>query len=223
MKTLARDWSAPLALVALSLVPIVAGSVRLAGLATGSSGTIEAARFAASPFPIALHIVSATPYCLLGAFQFSAGIRRRWPAWHRRAGRVHAVLGIVAALSGMWMAARYDIPASLQGGLLFAVRMAVGAVMAASIAVAVVAIVRRDVRGHEAWMVRAYALGQGAGTQVLVLGPGVLLFGEVLGPTRDLLMTVAWGINVGFAEYVIRRTRTARQETSSVTAAFQSG
>jgi hypothetical protein len=72
-------------------------------------------------------------------------------------------------------------------------------------------------------MVRAYALGQGAGTQVLVLGPGVLLFGEVLGPTRDLLMTVAWGINVGFAEYVIRRTRTARRETSSVTAAFQSG
>jgi hypothetical protein len=223
MRTLARDWSAPLALVALSLVPIVAGSVRLAGLATGSSAPTDDARFAASPFPFALHIVSATPYCLLGAIQFSAGLRRRWPAWHRRAGRVHAVLGIVAALSGMWMAARYDIPPSLQGALLFGVRMAVGAAMAASIAVAVVAIVRRDVAGHEAWMVRAYALGQGAGTQVLVLGPGVLLFGEVLGPTRDLLMTVAWGINVGFAEYVIRRTRTARRETSSVTAAFQSG
>lgn len=223
MKTLARDWSAPLALVALSLVPIVAGSVRLAGLATGSIGTTDDARFAACPFPFALHIVSASPYCLLGAFQFSAGIRRRWPAWHRRAGRVHAVLGIVAALSGMWMAARYDIPASLQGALLFGVRMAVGAAMAASIAVAVVAIVRRDVPGHEAWMVRAYALGQGAGTQVLVLGPGMLLFGEVLGPTRDLLMTVAWGINVVFAEYVIRRTRMARRKTSSVTAAFQSG
>lgn len=212
MSTTAHPWRLPLALVALSLVPVVAGSIRLAGLVTGGEVTPDAARFAASPLPVALHVASAAPYCLLGAFQFSSGLRRSWPAWHRRAGRVLGALGLLAALSGIWMAARYPIPASMQGPLLYGVRLAVGAAMAASIVLGVVAIRRRDVAGHEAWMIRAYALGQGAGTQVLVLGPGLLLFGEVLGPTRDLLMTLAWAINLAIAEHVIRRAPGARRD-----------
>ena len=223
MTTHAQLWRGPLALIALSLVPVIAGCVRLAGLATGAEVTPDSARFAASPLPIALHIASTTLYSLLGAFQFSAGFRRRWPVWHRRAGRVLAVFGILAALSGMWMAARYEIPASLQGPLLLGVRMAVGSAMAASIVIAVVAILRRDVARHEAWMIRAYALGQGAGTQVLVLGPGLLLFGNVLGLTRDLLMTLAWAINLAIAEQVIRRVPRERRDTATATAASQPG
>jgi hypothetical protein len=223
MTAKSRPWHVPLALVALSLVPVVAGSVRLAGLAAGAEVTPGTARFAASPFPIALHVGSATVYCLLGAFQFSGGLRRRWPAWHRRAGRLLAPLGVLAALSGMWMAARYEIPASLQGPLLLGVRMAVGSAMAASIAVALVAILRRDVAGHEAWMIRAYALGQGAGTQVLVLGPGLLLFGEVHGLARDLLMTLAWAINLAIAEHVIRRAPGARRGPAAPAAASLPG
>jgi uncharacterized membrane protein len=201
----ARHWRGPLALFALSLVPVIAGSFRLAGLATGAEVTPETARFAASPWPVTFHIASATPYCLLGAFQFSAGFRRRWPAWHRRAGRVLAASGLLAALSGVWMAVSYDIPAAMQGPLLLGVRIAVGLSMAAAIVLGVGAILRRDVAAHERWMIRAYALGQGAGTQVLVLGPGLLLFGDVLGLTRDLLMTLAWAINLAVAEHVIRR------------------
>ena len=201
----AHPWRGPIALVALSLVPVIAGSVRLVGLATGAEVTPETARFAASPFPFTLHIACAIPYCLLGALQFSAGFRRRWPAWHRRAGRVLAALGVLAAASGVWMAVSYDIPAAMQGPLLLVVRVAVGLSMAAAIVHAVGAILRRDVAAHERWMIRAYALGQGAGTQVLVLGPGVLVLGEVLGPTRDLLMTLAWVINLAVAELVIRR------------------
>lgn len=219
MTTRAGRWRGPLALVTLSLVPVIAGGARLGGLATGAGPTPETARFAASPLPIALHIASATLYCLLGAFQFSAGLRRRWPVWHRRAGRVLAASGVLAALSGVWMAAAYEIPAPMQGPLLLGVRMAVGAAMAASMVIAVAAIRRRDVAGHEAWMIRAYALGQGAGTQVLVLGPGVLLFGDVVGLTRDLLMTLAWAVNVGVAEYLVRRAPRARMEELPVTAA----
>jgi hypothetical protein len=215
----ARDWRGPLALVALSLVPAVAGSVRLSGLATGAEVTPDDARFAASPLPIVLHLASATPYGLLGAFQLSAGFRRRWPAWHRRAGRVLAVLGLLAALSGVWMTVRYEIPAALQGPLLLGVRSVVGAAMAASILLGVGAILRRDVAAHEAWMIRAYALGLGAGTQVLVLGPGLLLLGEVVGPTRDLLMTLAWAINLAVAERVIRRAPGPRREATLATAA----
>ena len=201
----AHTWRGPVALVALSLVPVIAGSVRLFGLATGAEVTPETARFAASPLPFALHIASAAPYCLLGAFQFSGGLRRRFPVWHRRAGRVLVGLGLAAALSGLWMLVAYEIPAPMQGPLLLVVRVAVGLAMAAAIVLGVRAILRRDVARHEAWMIRAYALGQGAGTQVLVLGPGVLVLGEVLGPTRDLLMTLAWVINLAVAELVIRR------------------
>lgn len=223
MTTTAHPWRLPLALVALSLVPVVAGMARLAGLVAGGEVPPDAARFAASPFPVALHVASATPYCLLGAFQFSSGLRRRWPSWHRRAGRVLGALGLLAALSGVWMAARSDIPAAMQGPLLLGVRLAVGAAMAASIVLGVAAIRRRDVAGHEAWMIRAYALGQGAGTQVLVLGPGLLLFGDVLGPTRDLLMTLAWAINLAIAEHVIRRAPRPRRVLAPAPAAPQPG
>jgi hypothetical protein len=72
-------------------------------------------------------------------------------------------------------------------------------------------------------MIRAYALGQGAGTQVLVLGPGVLLSGEVLGPTRDLLMTLAWAINLAVAEHLIRRGAGPRRDTGPATAEAQQG
>jgi len=212
----AHPWRGPLSLVALSLVPAIAGTLKVAGLASGAAVTPETARFAASPLPITFHLACAIPYCLLGAFQFSAGLRRRWPAWHRRAGRVLAALGVLAATSGIWMAGAYEIPAAMQGPLLFGVRVLVGLGMAAAIVLAVRAILRRDVAGHEAWMIRAYALGQGAGTQVLVLGPALLVLGEVLGPTRDLLMTLAWAINLLVAERLIRRARPVPPQLAAV-------
>src|SRR5688572_18637057 len=59
-------------------------------------------------------------------------------------------------------------------------------------------------RATRAFMIRAYALGQGAGTQVLVLLPWMLLSGESGGLTRDLLMTLSWAINIVVAESIIR-------------------
>ncbi|MBT5707899.1 MAG: DUF2306 domain-containing protein, partial [Verrucomicrobia bacterium] len=49
----------------------------------------------------------------------------------------------------------------------------------------------------------AYALGQGAGTQVLVVIPWHLLIGEPSGLTRDLLMTFAWIVNLYVAQIAI--------------------
>ena len=61
--------------------------------------------------------------------------------------------------------------------------LVVGAAMVASIVIAWSSILRRNVPRHEAFMIRAYALGQGAGTQALVLGPwiGLTLFGAFTG------------------------------------------
>lgn len=217
MKKLSKnDLLVPGMLLALSAIPMLGGVVRLTSLSAPI--TAESARFVASPIPVVLHIVGAALYCVLGAFQFSSGLRRRWPRWHRHAGKLLALCGLSTALTGMWMAELYRIPDSLQGPLLHAVRMMVGAAMAAAIVLAWRSILRRDVARHEAWMIRAYALGQGAGTQVLVVMPWVVLFGEAVGLTRDLLMTLAWAINVVVAEWIIRRRTSApRAGASEVT------
>jgi hypothetical protein len=52
-------------------------------------------------------------------------------------------------------------------------------------------------------MIRAYALGQGAGMQVVVLLPWMLLIGKPSMLQRDVLMSLAWLINLLVAEMTI--------------------
>src|SRR5664279_841460 len=73
------QWLVPAGLVLLSLVPVAAGMVRVTQLAGGGPVTPDNARFFASPVPVVLHIVCASVFCLLGAFQFVPWIRRRRP------------------------------------------------------------------------------------------------------------------------------------------------
>jgi hypothetical protein len=54
-------------------------------------------------------------------------------------------------------------------------------------------------------MARAYALGLGAGTQVLTLAAGELIAGPPSEFSRALLMGAAWLINLLVAEWAIRR------------------
>jgi uncharacterized membrane protein YozB (DUF420 family) len=203
-RTARLDLRVPALLLVLSVVPVIGGVVRLRSLSGGAAATLEDARFLAAPLPVVVHVFAATLYCLLGAFQFSAELRRRWPRWHRRAGKVLAACGLLVGFTGVWMTLFYPIPAPLQGPLLYCVRAAVGAAMVLSIVLGWRRILQRDVRRHEAWMIRAYALAQGAGTQVLVLLPWMLLSGESGGVTRDVLMTLAWVINLAAAESIIR-------------------
>ena len=191
----------------LSLVPVVAGVVRLSSLAGGATGggvTPANARFMAMPAPVVMHIVCASLFCVLGALQFDSALRQRFPRLHRIAGRVAAPCGVVAALTGLWMTAAYAIPAELQGPLLYGVRMVVGLAMTLAVVLSVRAVFQRRITQHKAWMVRAYALGQGAGTQVLILLPVTLLAGAPTFIFRDVLMASAWGLNMAFAEWVIR-------------------
>lgn len=197
------DFTVPALLLVLSLVPTLGGVMRLTNVSGSAAATAEHARFTASPVPIVVHVLGATLYCLLGAFQFSSAFRGRFPVWHRRAGKVLMLCGPLAAGSGLWMTAFYPIPIGMQGPLLYAVRLAVGVGMLASLVIGWLSILRRNVARHEAFMIRAYALGQGAGTQVVVLLPWMLISGQSMGLTRDLLMTLAWTINVAVAEAII--------------------
>jgi len=201
--TRSHGWLVPAGLLALTAVPVLAGAIRVTDLAAGEA-TADSARFFDLPAPVVVHIVGATVYCVLGAFQFAPGFRRRRPGWHRAAGRILVPAGIAAALSGLWMAVFYDLPAH-DGPLLRVFRLAFGAVMVASIALGFAAILRRDVRRHRAWMTRGYAVAQGAGTQAVLF-----VFAGTPGPGqtgRALLMGAAWALNLAIAEWIIRRAR----------------
>ena len=205
----ATQWLPPIGLIVLSLIPVLAGAIRLNELLGGPEVTANNARFVASPIPVAVHIVSVTVYSLLGAFQFVPSLRRARQGWHRIAGRILVPAGVLVALSGLWMSALYPRPAG-DGESLVVVRLIVGSAMLASIVLAVAAIRRRDFASHGAWMTRAYAIALGAGTQVFTILPWVVIFGPIGAADelpRTVLMTAAWVINLAVAEYFIRGRR----------------
>jgi hypothetical protein len=81
--------------------------------------------------------------------------------------------------------------------------------MVLSLVLGMAAILRRDVGGHRAWMIRGYAIGLGAGTQVLVSAPWFLIVGTPGELARALLLGAGWVINLAVAERVIRRQTAA--------------
>lgn len=203
------DWLIPAGLIALAIIPVVAGMVRLVMLAGGAPMLPDSARFIASPIPVVLHIISVTIYCVVGAFQFSPGFRRNHPRWHRWSGRILVPTGLVAALSGLWMAMTYTIvPAD--NALLHIFRLLAGGGMAVALILGYAAIRRGDVDTHQGWMRRAYAVGQGAGTQAIALMLAILFLGALDDMMRALTMGGAWLLNLGVAEWLIRRHRRRR-------------
>jgi uncharacterized membrane protein len=198
-------WWVPIALIALVVVPAIAGSLRLLELAGGPHLLPANPRASASPVPVVIHIVCALTYAILGAFQFSTALRRRRPGWHRMAGRLLVVLGLAVALSALWMTQFYPRQSGT-GDLTHVFRLAFGSGMAASIVLGYAAIRRGDVTRHQAWMTRAYALALGAGTQVFTQGVGEPIFGSSE-TSNAFLLGAGWAINLAVAEYLIRRPR----------------
>lgn len=100
-------------------------------------------------------------------------------------------------------------PRAPGGDLLWAFRLLFGSALAASIVLGFTAIRRRDIASHRAWMIRAYALAMGAGTQVFTQGVGEAAYGT--GDTSTALsIGSGWVINAAVAEGIIRRPSVRR-------------
>ncbi|WP_246239430.1 DUF2306 domain-containing protein [Acrocarpospora corrugata] len=186
------------------MIPVVAGALRLGELAGGAVVTPGNARFFATPLPVVLHIIGASLYGILGAFQFAKKFRRRRPGWHRMAGRILVICGLVAAVTGLWMTVFYPRPAG-DGDLVAAFRLVFGTAMAVSLVLGFAAIRRRDFHRHRAWMIRSYAIAMGAGTQAFTHLPWMILVGTPGETARAMLMAAGWLINLAVAEWIIRR------------------
>lgn len=81
MKSTRSDWLIPASLIAMSLVPAIAGSVRLAQLAGGAAITPENARFFAATLPVVLHVPAAIVY------------KDDWSFTHQRSATMSTMLG----------------------------------------------------------------------------------------------------------------------------------
>jgi uncharacterized membrane protein len=149
-------------------------------------------------------------FALVGALQLVPRLRRGRGAWHRRAGRIVAGAGLAVAGSALWLTLVYQAQPGT-GDLLYVLRILFGSGMAACLVLGFTAIRRRDIAAHRAWMIRGYAIGLAAGTQVFTEGIGEAFFGtgEVRG---DLARGAGWIINLLVAEWAIRRT-TGRRTT----------
>jgi uncharacterized membrane protein len=172
-------WLIPVLLIGLNLIPVLAGAVRLFGLASGEQITIQNARFIASPLPVCAHIISASVFGLNGAFQFWPRFLRTNAHWHRLAGRLLVPCGMITSMSGLWMNQFYPY-AENDGFLLYCLRMIFGFGMLLRLVFGLTSIRRRDFDQHRNWMMRGYAISLGAGTQALTQLLLVLTFG--MGP-----------------------------------------
>ncbi|WP_020145412.1 DUF2306 domain-containing protein [Terracoccus sp. 273MFTsu3.1] len=200
-------WGGPVAMIALSAVPLAAGALRLAQIGGVAQVVPADRRFADAPAPLVLHIVGAAVYAVIGALQLVPALRRRHPVWHRRAGRVVTGVGVLVAGSALWMTLLYAAKPGT-GDLLYVLRLAFGSAMVACLVLGITAIRRGDVPHHRAWMIRAYAIALAAGTQMFTEGIGGALFGTG-GLKGDLAKAAGWVINLAVAEWVIRRSAPA--------------
>lgn len=194
-------WVLPASVLLLSAVPLSAGALRILQLAGGPEIMTADQRISESPVPIVVHIVAAAIFIVLGVVQFLPASHRG--GWHRIAGRVLIIAGLLVAGSALWMTLFYA-PKEGTGAILYVSRLVFGSAMVISIVLAYRAIRRLDVDAHRAWTIRAYTLALAAGTQaftqplfVVLLGPGVV--------SSDLSALAGWVLNLAVAEWAIRR------------------
>jgi len=208
-------WWVPVWLILLSILPLTFGAIRLSQLINGAEITPANARFFASPSPVIIHIISAAVYALLGAFQFVSRLWQRGLKWHRWVGRLLLPFGLLVGFSGLWMTLFYPYPEGASN-LLYVLRLFFGSGMILSIILGFISIRRGDVDQHRAWMTRAYAIGMGAGTQVLTGMAGALILGKVNEFENAFLMGAAWVINLAIAEWNIRKSSIKQIRTAQI-------
>lgn len=199
----------PLALLLLVLtaIPIVIALVRVVQVPAGLLPQ-DAEKFAAVPWALFLHALGGALFGLLGPVQFAGVLRRRFGRAHRITGRVFVIAGLFMALSSLRLLWQFPDATTWIAGL---ARLLAGAALGLALIAALRFARARDIPRHRAWMIRAYAIGMGPAAVSLLLFPIFVVTGAPpVGVLADLLFVLSWAINLGIAEWVIRRAGPAR-------------
>lgn len=155
-------------------------------------------RFALHPVATALHLAVGALVIVLAPLQLSERLRRRFVRLHRWLGRLYAVGVLASGTAGLALAriSQGGLPAHLGFGLLAVLWIATTAIGVHRVRVG-------DIRAHERWMVRSFALTFAAVTLRIYIPLGVVLAlpAEL---SYQVIAWLCWVPNLVVTEVLIR-------------------
>jgi uncharacterized membrane protein len=203
LRLFSRPVPLVLVLALFTFIPILNALVETVQIPLGTYPH-DAAHLAVAPLSWFLHALTGVVFGITGPLNFVRALRRRFDRLHRMAGWVFFGSGLVLGLTAFALLFSVD---SQRTPVVDIARGVFGLVLLLAIAMAIAAIRRRDMPQHRAWVIRAYAVGMGLGTVGLVFFPIYLVTGAPpMGLASDILFAACWALNIGLAEWVIRRT-----------------
>ena len=205
-----KRWLAYIGLFLACLVPAFAGVYRGTTLLLEWAWYPEFLRDRVDNLPLLIHAVSAAMFYLLAAVQILPRVRKRYPRWHRLAGRVAILAGLAGAASAIWLTLVHP---DARGPVLYYGRIVFGPWWAMFLVMGLLAIRRRDFARHRDWMIRAFAVAMPAGTLIVFILPVFLVMGEISDVVDESIQSGAWVVHLAIAECVIRRIRSRKPTT----------
>lgn len=161
------------------------------------------------PLSLIIHIASSAIFGVMGALQMIFIKTKKRVTLHRSLGPMITLAGILSASSGLWMTLANG---TLDGSstLLMGIRLFFGSLMLLFLSLGIREIIKANFVNHGKWMLRAYAIGFGAVSQIFTLMIGEIVLGSVNPNAKALLMGTAWLINLIVAERVIMKSKTKK-------------
>ena len=148
-----------------------------------------------------MHLAGGALAMLLGALQFIAHLRNRWPRVHRWTGRLYLLAMLIGITGASGLVATSPAPAAIR--IAFA---ATGIAWVTTAVVGFVAIRRKCMDVHPRWMIRNYLVTLAPATfRLALLLPGVMALASPI-VMIPVLLWLSWMLPL-LAYEVIRRTR----------------
>lgn len=201
------NWLA-ISLLFLTAVPIIVALMRLIQV---PSGTVPESgqHLTDTPVSLYLHALGGAAFGIIGPLQFAGVLKRRFGKLHKVLGYIFVVAGLFLGTSALTLLLTHLGSATV---ILNGARALAGAVLVFALIRSVLAAIKREIFVHRAWMIRAYAVGMGSATVVFLFVPYMLITGSpATGLTSDLIFVLSWAVNIGIAEWIIRRPKRARR------------
>lgn len=174
------------------------------------------AHLGAAPISWFVHVLAGFAFGITGPVQFVRALRHRFGRLHRASGRIFVVSGAIIGLSGLSILAQVTPVRTIMVDI---ARGVFGLVLLIALAMAMVAVHKRDFVRHRAWAIRAYAVGMGLGTVALVFIPLYIVTGQPpFGLLSDILFVVTWVLTIVLGEVVARYASRSRPQIPPVSA-----
>lgn len=161
-------------------------------------------RYVDHPLITAIHMLTGIAFVTLAPFQFNKNLRQKHRKAHRVLGRILLASALFAGLYGLLAASRFPAFGGISS---LAASWFFGPMFLFSLVQAFRHIRKRRVALHREWMIRAFALGLGVGTQRIFIGLFAAFGGFSIGEVFGTSLWIGFALNLAIAEVWIQRTR----------------